>query len=96
MAADGDSGAHRVLRESQNVSTAAPLHELTEALTALGNFLASAKKMHAKALPGSLPLGEVLEKSLRQHQRAVEAVRRMRVLDRPRRRAEGDALIGFR
>lgn len=95
MAADGDIGADRALRKSQAVPTAAPLHELTEALTALGNFLASANKMHDKALPGSRLLGEALDKSLQQHERAVEATRRLRDLNRPPRRVEGDCLIGL-
>ena len=49
MAADGDIGAARVLRRGHIASTTAPLHELTEALTALGNFLASANKMHERS-----------------------------------------------
>jgi hypothetical protein len=96
MAADGDIGAARVLRRGHIASTTAPLHELTEALTALGNFLASANKMHESALPGARRLGETLEKSLRQHERAVEATRRLRDLNRLRRTPEGDCLIGLR
>jgi hypothetical protein len=92
MAADGDLGADRALRNGQ----AAPLHELTEALTALGNFLASANKMRDKTLPESRLLGEALQKSLHQHERAVEATRRLRDLNRAHRRVAGDSLIGLR
>ena len=46
--------------------------------------------------PQSQRLGEALEKSLGQHERAVEATRRLRDLDRPRRRVDGDCLIGLR
>jgi hypothetical protein len=95
MAADGAIGADWVLRKGEAVASGLPLHELTEALTALGNYLASANKIHNSAAPGSPRLGEALEKSLGQHERAV-ATRRLRQLNRPRRKVEGDSLIGLR
>jgi phosphoglycerate-specific signal transduction histidine kinase len=96
MAADGAIGADWVLRKGEAVASGLPLHELTEALTALGNYLASANKILNSAAPGSPRLGEALEKSLGQHERAVEATRRLRQLNRPRRKVEGDSLIGLR
>lgn len=58
--------------------------ELTEALTVLGNYLASANKLFVTSpLQGPQRLSEALQKSLCQHERAVEATRRLRALNRP-------------
>lgn len=95
MAADGHIGGNEGFRRDQTVPTAALVHELTEALTALGNYLASANRLNDSA-PRSQRLGEALEKSLGQHERAVEATRRLRDLGRPRRKVDGDCLIGLR
>jgi len=95
MAADGHIGGNDGFPRGQTVPTAALVHELTEALTALGNYLASANKIY-DSTPQSQRLGEALEKSLGQHERAVEATRRLRDLGRPRRRVDGDCLIGLR
>jgi len=71
--------------------------ELTEALTALGNYLASANKLAiGSLLPGPQRFSEALQKSLRQHERAVEAIRRLRALNRCRRTVKEDGLIGLR
>jgi hypothetical protein len=71
--------------------------ELTEALTALGNYLASANKLVISSqLPGPQRLNEALQKSLGQHERAVEATRQLRALNRCRRVVKEDDLIGLR
>jgi hypothetical protein len=58
---------------------AALLHELSEALTALGNYLAAAQR-EFEVYPG--PMQEVLAEALRggltQYERAAEAVRQLR------------------
>ena len=46
MAADGHIGGNDGFPRGQTVPTAALVHELTEALTALGNYLASANKIY--------------------------------------------------
>jgi hypothetical protein len=89
---DGDGGPSK----GPAVPSDAFLHELAEALTAIGNYLASAKTIYDSALLGPSLLGESLEKGLGQHERAVEATRRLRELNRPRRKVERDCLIGFR
>ena len=54
-------------------------HELIEALTATGNYLTAASRvLTAEPRPPGDTLGEVLEKSLTQFTRAVEAVRHLR------------------
>lgn len=59
------------------------LHELIEALSAAGNFLAAANHV-VSAVPGDArgTLAEALEKSTIQFQRANEAVRKLRDLIR--------------
>jgi len=56
---------------------AAPLHEVIEALTALGNYLAAAHRKFEEQPEPQEDLGEALGKSLGQHERASEAVRRL-------------------
>jgi hypothetical protein len=54
-------------------------HELVEALTATGNYLTTATHiLRVEPRPPGDTLGEVLEKSLTQFTRAVEAVRHLR------------------
>ena len=54
-------------------------HELVEALTAIGNYLTAAAHIRrVEPCPPGDTLDEVLEKSLTQFTRAVEAVRRLR------------------
>ena len=57
------------------------VRELTEAFTALGNYLAAARHEFENQ-PGPMPeaLGEALRKSLGQHARAAECIRRLRKL----------------
>ena len=70
------------------------LRELIEALTALGNYLALADNLTAESTD-SLPerLGDAIEKSIAQYERAARSARRLR--DLYGRRSIGDAL-GFR
>src|SRR5271168_2089384 len=58
---------------------AALLHELAEALTALGNYVEVSKRK-IECQPALMPegLGQAVEKSLGQYERAVVAVRRLR------------------
>jgi hypothetical protein len=63
----------------QAAEAVALTHELVEALTATGNYLAAATRiLEVERRPPEDTLGEVLEKSLTQFTRAVEAVRRLR------------------
>jgi hypothetical protein len=63
----------------QAAEAVALTHELVEALTATGNYLAAATSiLNVETRPPGDTLGEVLEKSLTQFTRAVEAVRRLR------------------
>jgi hypothetical protein len=95
--ADGNIGAIGAPPASEAAPTAALVGELTEALTALGNYLASANKLVISSpLPGPQRLSEALQKSLCQHERAVEATRRLRALNRCRRTVKEDGLIGCR
>jgi len=95
--ADGNIGADGALSAGELAPTAPLVSELTEALTALGNYLASANKLVISSpLPGPQRLSDALQKSLGQHERAVEATRRLRALNRCRRTVKGDGLIGVR
>jgi hypothetical protein len=59
-------------------SEQAVLHEVSEALTALGNYLAVAhRKFEEQPEPRQEGLGEALKKSLGQQERASEAVRQL-------------------
>jgi len=55
-----------------------PLTDLTEALTALGNYLAAACHVVADPASGPDQLADVLEKALEQHSRSAVALRRIR------------------
>ena len=91
--ADRNIGADGAPLASEVAPTATLVSELTEALTALGNYLASANKLAiGSPLPGPQRLSEALQKSLCQHGRAVEAIRRLRALNRCRRAVKGRAL----
>ena len=95
--ADGNTGANEAPARGEAAPAATLVSELTEALTALGNYLASANKLAISSpLPGPQRLNEALQKSLGQHERAVEATRRLRALNRCRRTVKGDGLIGLR
>ena len=94
--ADRNIGADGVPLASEVAPTATLVSELTEALTALGNYLAAANKLVISPLPEPQRLSEALQKSLRQHERAVEAIRRLRALNRCRRSVKEDGLIGLR
>lgn len=95
--ADGNIGANGAPLANEVAPAATLVSELTEALTALGNYLASANKLVISSpLPGPQRLSEALQKSLCQHERAVEATRRLRALNRCRRVVKEDGLIGLR
>jgi hypothetical protein len=95
--ADGNMGADDAPSIGEVAPAATLVSELTEALTALGNYLASANKLLiSSSLPEPQRLGETLQKSLCQHERAVEATRRLRALNRCRRTVKEDGLIGLR
>jgi hypothetical protein len=95
--ADGNIGANGALPAGELAPTAQLVSELAEALTALGNYLASANKLAISSpSPGPQHLSDALQKSLGQHERAVEATRRLRALNRCRRTVKGDDLIGLR
>ena len=94
---DGNIGANGSLPTGELALTAPLVSELTEALTALGNYLASANKLLISGpLPGPQHLSDALQQSLCQHERAVEATRRLRALNRCRRAVKDDSLIGLR
>jgi hypothetical protein len=66
------------LPQNRDPEKAALLHEVTEALTALGNYLDVAhRKFKDQPEPRQEDLGEALKKSLGQYERAAEAVRRL-------------------
>ncbi len=59
-------------------AVAALMHELTEALTATGNYLTAATRMlDANVDPPDVTLRDVLEKSLVQFSRSVEILRQL-------------------
>ena len=73
------SGGGRGTPNNQMEEAAALVCELIEALTAAGNYLTAANHISgAERWPAHEPLGEALEKSLVQFERANEAVRRLR------------------
>ena len=95
--ADGNIGADGGPLASEASPVATLVSELTEALTALGNYLASANKLVISSpLPGPPRLSEALQKSLCQHERAVEATRGLRALNHCRRVVKEEGLIGLR
>jgi hypothetical protein len=97
VAADGNIGANGDPPAGEAAPTAALVSELTEALTALGNYLASANKLVISSpSPEPQRLGEAIRKSLCQHERAVEATRGLRALNRCRKTVREDGLIGLR
>jgi hypothetical protein len=62
---------------NRTADQAAVLHELAEALTALGNYLAAAQRQFENR---QAALGEALRASLGQYERAAECLRRLREL----------------
>jgi len=98
MAAEQNIGTERGdPPASPGAATVALVSELTEALTALGNYLASANRLFITGpLQGPQRLSEALQKSMSQHERAVEATRRLRALNRAPRPAKDKDLIGYR
>jgi hypothetical protein len=74
---------------------AALLHEIIEALTALGNYLAVAHRKFEEQTDPQQDLGAALKKSLGQQERAREAVRRLSDMFR-REAARNDDPEGFR
>jgi hypothetical protein len=65
---------------SRRADQATLIHELIEALTALGNYLAVAERQFENQQE---VLGEALRGSLGQYERAVECLRRLRDLVLP-------------
>jgi len=70
----------RVTPPNRSDEKLAQLREMTEALTALGNYLAVAQHECEKAWVMHEMLGEALRKSLGQFERAAESVRQLRQL----------------
>lgn len=97
MATDHDIGnADEKSPANRSHEKAALLHEMTEAFSALGSYLAVAhRKFEDQTLPTKDGLGDALEKSLGQYERASKAVRRLCDLYR-RESASSDDLPGFR
>lgn len=90
MAANDDLGNFgRKSPTNRGDEKVALLRETTEALTALGNYIAVVQREFDKH-PGLTQevLGEALQKSLGQYQRAAEALRRLHeiFLRRPKQR----------
>ena len=56
------------------------IHELAEALTALGNFIAAAARISDGADPPETDIHKVLEGASGQHERAATALHRLRSL----------------
>ena len=72
-------GTNLVGAGEQAAEAVALTHELVEALTATGIYLETATRiLEVETRPPGDTLGQVLEKSLTQFSRAVEAVRRLR------------------
>jgi len=69
-------------RHSPSALEAKVLLDLTNALTALGNYLAVATRISMSAGQSSTDdsLGQVLEKSQAEHERAVGALRELRTV----------------
>ena len=61
------------------------LHELAEALTALGNFVVAAERLSDGDKPSSDAHRQILAKALVQHERASVAAHRLRQLITHRR-----------
>ena len=61
-----------------STETGGAVRELAEALTAIGNYLAAANRILAAGLtPPVERLGDVLDKSMGQYERAAKAARRL-------------------
>ncbi len=78
MAAHNDPGdVDREAPTSRNADETALLYELIEALTALGNYLATARRAFENQQE---VLGEALRAGLAQNERAIVCLRRFREL----------------
>jgi len=65
----------------ESTETTALVRELSEALTAVGNYLAAAHRIiAAESRPNQDPIAAAIEKSAGQCERASEAVRRLHAL----------------
>jgi hypothetical protein len=61
-----------------STETGGPVRELAEALTAIGNYLAAASRILADGpTPPVERLGDVLDKSMGQYERAAKAARQL-------------------
>ena len=78
MATDRGLGPDSNESSGTSVETGRPVRELVEALTAIGNYLGAINQMLAGEIkPGPGLLAEVLDKAMAQHERAVNAARRL-------------------
>jgi hypothetical protein len=79
MVDDEDTGSQDAQPEGLLDEVAQVAHELAEALTALGNYLAAAARIYdGKATGGDIR--KALECSLSQHERAASALRSLQAL----------------
>jgi phosphoglycerate-specific signal transduction histidine kinase len=78
------------LPSSRDEETAALLHQLSEALTALGNYLAVVHRKFANEGDPEPEMRDLLAKSRAQYERAAETVRRLRALLRRETGIDGD------
>jgi hypothetical protein len=79
MVDDEDTGSQDAQPEGLLDEVAQVAHELTEALTALGNYLAAAAHIYdGKATGGDIR--KALEGGLSQHERAASALRSLQAL----------------
>ena len=78
MATDRGLGPDSNGSSGTSVEIGGPVRELVEALTALGNYLAAANRILADGpTPPVERLGDVLDKSMGQHERAAKAARQL-------------------
>jgi len=81
MSTDRNIGSGNPSAERSDDEKILLVQELTEALTAVGNYLAAANRMiGGESPPAQHSLAEALEKSVGQCERAGSAVRRLRLL----------------
>jgi phosphoglycerate-specific signal transduction histidine kinase len=90
------AAAMTVQPSNQSDEKAAHLHELTEALTALGNYLAAAHRRLADQPDRPSEVRNILARSLEQCERAGEALRRLGRLYRREAAPRDDEQEDFR
>jgi hypothetical protein len=97
MATDRRLGPETNVSSPRPTKTGGPVRELVEALTAIGNYLAVANRILADGTtPATEPLGDVLDKSMGQYERAANAARQLNKLLRAMESGDDDGPPGFR